>query len=136
MACLNITSLQESVDELRVLLQNNSLDLLAINETRLKETIADNEISISGSDIIRRVRSLNGQNGGGVCFYACSNIYHVVHEDLVSDQLENLSIEIVKPRSKPFIVATWYRPPNSPVELFSAFDDFVGKLDADGKEYG
>ena len=25
---------------------------------------------------------------------------------------------------------------NSPVELFSAFDDFVGKLDADGKEYG
>lgn len=59
-----------------------------------------------------------------------------MREDLVSDQLENLSIEIVKPRSKQFIVATWYRPPNSPVELFSAFDDFVGKLDADGKEYG
>ncbi|RMX39834.1 hypothetical protein pdam_00023350 [Pocillopora damicornis] len=50
----NTESLGESVDELRVLLQNNSLDLLAINETRLKETIADNEIIISGSDIIRR----------------------------------------------------------------------------------
>ena len=47
MACLNITSLSKHIDELRVLLQNNSLDLLAINETRLNETIADNEISIS-----------------------------------------------------------------------------------------
>ena len=33
MACLNITSLSKHIDELRVLLQNNSLDLLAINET-------------------------------------------------------------------------------------------------------
>ena len=34
-----------------------------------------------------------------------------------------------------FIVATWYRPPNSPFELFSTFEDFVGRLHADGKEY-
>ena len=44
-------------------------------------------------------------------------------------------LEIIKPGSKPFIVATWYRPLNSPFELFSTFEDFVGKLDADGKEY-
>ena len=135
MACLNITSLSKHIDELRVLLQNNSLDLLPINETRLNETIADNEIRISGYNIVRRDRPLNGRNGGGVCFYVRSNINYIVREDLVSDQLENLSIEIIKPRSKPFIVATWYRPPNSPFELFSTFEDFVGKLDADGKEY-
>ena len=135
MACLNITSLSKHIDELRVLLQNNSLDLLAINETRLNETIADNEISISGYNIVRRDRPLNGRNGGGVCFYVRSNINYIVRADLVSDQLENLSIEIIKPRSKRFIVATWYRPPNSPFELFSTFEDFVGKLDADGKEY-
>ena len=63
-----------------------------------------------------------------------SNINYIVREDLVSDQLENLSTEIIKPRSKPFILATWYRPPNSAFELFSAFEDFVGKLDADGNE--
>ena len=51
------------------------------------------------------------------------------------DQLESLSTEISKPRSKSFIVATWYRPPNSPFELFSDFESFVGKLDAEGKEY-
>ena len=86
-------------------------------------------------NIVRRDRPLNDRNGGGVCFYVRSNINYIVREDLVSDQLENLSIEIIKPRSKPFIVATWYRPPNSPFELFSTFEDFVGKLDADGKEY-
>ena len=123
MACLNITSLSKHIDELRVLLQNNNLDLLAINETRLNETIADNEISISGYNIVRRDRPLNGRNGGGVCFYVRSNINYIVREDLVSDQLENLSFEIIKPRSKPFIVATWYRPPNSPFELFSTFED-------------
>ena len=84
MACLNITSLSKHIDELRVLLQNNSLDLLAINETRLNETIADNEISISGYNIVRRDRPLNGLNGGGVCFYVLSNINYIVREDLVS----------------------------------------------------
>ena len=73
MACLNITSLSKHIDELRVLLQNNSLGLLAIYETRLNETIADNEVSISGYNIVRRDRSLNGRNGGGVCFYVRSN---------------------------------------------------------------
>ena len=67
------TSLSKHIDELRVLLQNNSLGLLAINETRLNETIADNEVSISGYNIVRRDRSLNGRNGGGVCFYVRSN---------------------------------------------------------------
>ena len=86
MACLNITSLSKHIDELRVHLQNNSLDLLAINETRLNESlIADNEISISGYNIIRRDRPLNGLNGGGVCFYVSSNINYIVRADLVSD---------------------------------------------------
>ena len=58
-----------------------------------------------------------------------------VHKDLVFDQLESLTIEISKPGSKSFIVATWYRPPNSPFELFSNFESLVGKLDAEGKEY-
>ena len=98
--------------------------------------IADNEVSIDGYDIVRRDRLLiNGTNGGGVCFYIRSNINFTVRTDLVFDQLESLSIEINKPRSKSFIAATWYRPPNSSFELFSDFESLVGKLDAEGKEY-
>ena len=93
--------------------------MLAVNETRLHEIIADNEVSIDGYDIVRRDRPLNGRNGGGVCFFVRSNINYNVRKDLVFDQLESLTVEISKPRSKSFIVATWYRPPNSPFELFS-----------------
>ena len=82
--------------------------MLAINEARLNETIADYQISISGYSIVRRDRPLNGRNGSGACFYVRSNINYIVRADLISDQLENLSIEIIKPRSKPFTVATWY----------------------------
>ena len=39
--------------------------------------------------------------------------------------LEKVSSQEVRP----FIVATWYRPPNSPFELFFTLEDFVGKLD-------
>ena len=109
--------------------------MLAVNETRLHEIIADNEVSIDGYDIVRRDRLLNGRNGGGVCFFVRSNINYNVRKDLVFDQLESLTVEISKPRSKSFIVATWYRPPNSRFELFSDFESFVGKLDAVGKEY-
>ena len=92
-------------------------------------------VYIDGYNIVRRDRLLNGRNGGGVCFYIRSNINLTVRTDLVFDQLESLSIEINKPRSKSFIVATWYRPPNSSFELFSDFESLVGKLDAEGKEY-
>ena len=49
-----------------------------------------------------------------------------------------MSIEIVKPRSKPFIAATWYRPGiDLRIHLlnYSLHSKTVGKLDADGKEY-
>ena len=93
MACLNITSLSKHIDELRVLLQNNSLDLLAINETRLNETIADNEISISGYNIVCRDRPLNGRNGGGVCFYVRSNINYIFRLKLSSQEVSPLLLQ-------------------------------------------
>ena len=48
--------------------------------------------------------------------------------DLNVINLENLTIEIRKPNSKPFLVATWYRSPSSPTDLFSSYESFIGKL--------
>ena len=59
------------------------LDLLAFNETRLHDIIADNEVSVGGwYDIVRCDRPLNGRKGGGVYFYILSNINHDVRKDL------------------------------------------------------
>lgn len=134
-ACLNITSLPKHIDELRVFLSELWFDVFAVNETRLHETISDDEVHIEGYDIVRRDRPISGRNGGGVCFYVRSDINFVVRRDLSSTELEILSIEIRKPRTKPFIVSTWYRPPNSPIALFSHLETFVSRLDTENIEH-
>ena len=94
MASLNITSLLKHLDELRVLLNYNCIDLLAINETRQDGSISDQDVKVEGYDVIRSDRTVNGRFGGGVCFYIRSDINYVVREDLDDQLLEILSIEI------------------------------------------
>ena len=108
LASLNINKLTTHLDELKIFLVSNDIDVLAINETKLNEYI-------SGYDIVRRDRTTYG--GGGVCFDVKKSINFSVRNDLCMGSLENLCIEIRKPRSKSFIVATWYRPPNSLVSI-------------------
>ena len=79
--------------------------------------------------------SANGKTYGGVCFYVRSCINFSPRLDLSSPQLENLCIEIRKPSSKPFIVSTWYRPPDLTSDKFSYFESFIGRLDAKNVEY-
>ncbi|XP_068674424.1 uncharacterized protein [Montipora foliosa] len=133
LASLNINKLTTHLDELKIFLVSNDIDVLAINETKLNEYITDNEVSISGYDIVRRDRTTYG--GGGVCFYVKKSINFSVRNDLCMGSLENLCIEIRKPRSKSFIVATWYRPPNSLVRIFSPFEELIGKLDSLNTEF-
>ena len=119
MASLNITSLLKHLDELKILLNDNPIDVLAINETRLDSSITDCEVFIPGYEIFRRDRNTNGRHGGGVCFYVRTSINCTPRHDLNFKDLENLCIEIRKPRSKPFLVASWYRPPDSLVLINS-----------------
>lgn len=132
MACLNINSLVKHIDELRVLLSEFSVDILAINETKLDESIKSSELHIPGYEFIRRDRS---RNGGGVGFYIKSSNSYVVRSDLNVFNLENLIIEIRKPNSRPFLIATWYRPPCSPTDLFSSYESFIDKVDSLDLEY-
>ena len=106
MAPLNIISLPKHIDELRVFLAANTIEVLAINETRLDSSIHDREVHIPGYETVRRDRSFNGRCGGGVGFYIRNHINYSIRPDLCIDQLENFCIEIRKPRSKPFVVMT------------------------------
>ena len=132
---LNITSLVKHIDELRILLADTPVDVLSINETRLDDSVKDSDVYIPGYEIIRRDREINGRLGGGVCFFVRSNISYSLRSDLSIHQLENLCIEIRKPRSKPFLVVTWYRPPDSSVEIFTYFESLIGKIDAEYAEF-
>ena len=51
LASLNVTSLVKHIEELRILLANNMIDVLAINETRLASTVSDDEVHIHGYEV-------------------------------------------------------------------------------------
>ena len=78
MASLNIMSLLKHLAELRVLLNYNCVDLLAINETRLHGSISDQDLKVEGYDMIRSDRTVNDRFGGGVCFSDQTNTYYAI----------------------------------------------------------
>ena len=133
-ACLNINSLTAHIDELRVFMRDSKIDVLAINESKLDNTIKDREVYLPGYEIVRRDRQINGRQGGGVGFYLRSNLNFKVCKELMTERLECLTVEINKPHSRPFLVSTWYRPPNSPPDLFDDFENLIGKIDGSNRE--
>ena len=126
-ASLNIGSLVKHIDQLRINMKNQTVDILAINETRLDDTINDSEIEISNYTLTRRDRS---RHGGGVAIYVRNPIQFKLRNDLRDDDLELLCIEINKSKTKPFLISTWYRPPNASVELFEKFNCILTKIES------
>ena len=83
-----VNSLSAHIDEVRILLDDKFLDVLAIQETKLNNSHRDSEFYIPGFDLVRRDRISDG--GGGVCFYIKSSINFSVRNDLNIADLENL----------------------------------------------
>ena len=131
LACLNINSLLKNIDQLRLIMQNMPVDILAINETKLDHLVPDSEIAIAGYFHIRRDRS---RFGGGVLLYVRDSIPFSERNDLVTDSLEMICIEISKPHNKSFLVSTWYRAPNSQSALFDEYEAFLRNSDIENRE--
>jgi exonuclease III len=112
-ASLNITSLPKHIDELRVAMKNNEIDVLAINESRMDNSIAPELITIHGyNDWVSKDRN---RFGGGIGFYIRNTINCCLRPDLNDNDLEILTIEIIKNKVKSFLITTWYRPPSDSI---------------------
>ena len=112
-------------------MRDEPFDILTLNETRLDNSILDCEVQIPGYDIIRSDRN---RNGGGVAMYIRTVIPYIIRKDLSQDTLELLSIEVKKPKSKPLLISTWYRPPSAKIELFEKFENFLKLIDNEDKD--
>jgi exonuclease III len=130
-ACLNVTSLPKYLDEIRLLLFDREFEILALNQTRLDDSIQNGTVDIDGYDIVRLDRN---RFGGGVCFYVRNSINYIVRDDLLTKELEILTLEIRKPFTKPFLITTWYRPPNLSRDCLSTLEQYLIKLDSEEKE--
>ena len=122
-----MASLYKNIDQLRIYMLSKTVDILAINETRLDSSIQNGEVSIPGYTLERKDRN---RNGGGVALYIRDSINYKRLIDLPDDNIELISIQVSKPKAKPFIVCTWYRPPGSTTELMNRFEDVLQKLDS------
>jgi hypothetical protein len=94
MACINVNSLMKHIDEIRFILTSTTLEVLAINESKLDNSINDGEIHIPGYVSIRKDRT---RLGGGVLIYIKENLAYSNRSDLVPYRLEMICLEIKLP---------------------------------------
>lgn len=104
----NARSLLPKVADVKLILQRTSAAVLAITETWLDSTVSDNEIAIDGYSVLRRDRN---RHGGGVCFYICDKLAFNLKPDLSTDVIKFLTIELLLPKTKSFLVTVTSRPP-------------------------
>ena len=57
-----------------------------------------------------------------------------MRSDVPVDDLEIICIDVEPPKSKPFLVLAWYRPPSDPVASFDKLEKVLSYLDKEGKE--
>ena len=65
-------------------MEDSNIDILAINESKLGDTINDDELYRPGFEIVRKDRKLNCRNGGRVGLYLRSDFNYSVEKILLS----------------------------------------------------
>ena len=119
------------IDQLRILLRDKPLDILAINETFLDENIPTFQLNIDGYIFERYDRG--SRHGGGVGLYIRDNIdYEVYKRDVITQQnIEALFIIVKRPNRTPIIIGTAYRPPNSTAEYYENMINVIENIMCD-----
>ena len=80
----------------------------------------------NGFNIIRKDRN---RFGGGVVLYVRDTISFSDRKDIIPDGLEMVCIELNLPYNKSLLISTWYRPPNSHMNIFNYWAGFLSKCD-------
>lgn len=132
---LNVRSLGNKVEAIRILLLSRSLDILALTETWLDETWNDKELAVVGYNLFRRDREANNQSrscvGGGIVIYARDSLMGKRRYDLESNEMEQMCIEVKQHRYASFFVSSLYRPPNTNAAFFKHLTQLVELISAE-----
>ena len=128
---LNITSLVRHVDELRIYMEDKPFDILSINQSCLDDTVNLNTVNIQSYEIFTKSRN---REGDGVALYCRDNLTVINRTDLVPVELEAVCLEVIKPKFKPILIVSVYRPPNTSIELFEKIEILFQNVENDRKE--
>ena len=117
---LNVNSLLPKIDELRNIAKCSNAAVIGITETKLDNTVYDSEVTIDGYSIVRNDRN---RKGGDVACYIRSNICYS-RRTCLSDNLENIFIDLLFPKTKPISIGILYKPPRQTRFLEQMVTDF------------
>lgn len=122
---LNARGLMSKLDQLRIVLRNQTFDVIGISETRLDDSIDDAEIHIKGyhNKVYRRDRN---KHGGGVLLYIKDK--WTVTNVSKHEFLEVLTLDIKQLNSPTLKLGVVYRPPDSLVQWYTDFDSVAEEL--------
>ena len=102
---LNIRSIGNKLELIKILLLRRSIDILALTETWLDETWHDLELTVPGYNLFRKDRSSNIQArlrvGGGIAIYIREDLNGKRRRDLESHEIEQLCLELKQHRCAP-----------------------------------
>ena len=113
---LNVRSLFPKIDEIRMLLKDQPVDIFTVSETWLNGSISDQELYVPGYSLVRQDRLQ--KKGGGSAVYVRDSIPFQPRPDLNENKTENCWIEINRPKAKKLLVCTCYRAPNTSLPVF------------------
>jgi Reverse transcriptase (RNA-dependent DNA polymerase) len=112
----NIRSISSKIDELETIIYSNHIDIAAITESWLNDSIPQELVEISNYKCYRRDRS-DGRRAGGVCCYVRSELPYVRLCQLESPDVESIWLLYRAqrmPRNVSHIaIGIYYHPPDA-----------------------
>ena len=127
---LNINSLLPKIDELRYIAKNSNAAVIGISETKLDNIVYYSEFAVDGYNIVRNDRN---REGGGVACYIRNNICFN-RKTCLSNNIENIFIDLLFPKTKPITIGVIYNPPNQTRFLEQIMTEFE-TLDLNDEHY-
>ncbi|VDI21638.1 Hypothetical predicted protein [Mytilus galloprovincialis] len=116
---LNVQSLEPKLDLINVELQH--LDILCFTETWLKPDVLENDVLLD--NFVKPFRHDRvDRMGGGVAVYVKSCLSAKRRCDLEVNGVESVWLELKLKQNRPFLLGTFYRPPNSPQHLLNLIE--------------
>ena len=124
---VNIRSLKNKIIDVQQFLMENPYDIFSLSETWLKEDSNMNEIdSIPEYQFEGKPRKT--KIGGGVGCYINNKVKYIRRNDLETDNLEIMWLEIIRNNSSSYFVGTLYRKPST-ADISSFFNSLEENID-------
>ena len=114
--------------------ENENLHIFGMSESKLKQHKLTGTFKINGFQTpFRKDNVSNG--GGGIIVYVRDHINAKRREDLETNDISCLWLEISPENGKSFLVGNMYRPPDSKIEYNDRFEDFIDTILNEEKEF-